>query len=79
MEELFTAEVLSAVRIGILTDKQLKIAVRHYRQLVKMLRVHGDVYHLVWLDAFRKLEDLEHFVKARKRDGRCEDIPETDK
>lgn len=65
---------LAAVKDGILTDEQLTEALKHYRYLVHLLRQHGELYHLVWSHAFRTLETLEGFLRARQRDGRCADI-----
>jgi mRNA-degrading endonuclease HigB of HigAB toxin-antitoxin module len=60
-------ETLDAVIIGILTDSQLQEALQHYTQLERGLRVHGEQYHLVWADVFRKLEDLKHFWQRRSQ------------
>ena len=58
-------ETLEAVKEGVLTDKQLKEALNHYRLLCKLLGAHGEKYHLVWLDAFQTLHTLEGFYQNR--------------
>lgn len=58
-------ETLEAVQNGILTDEQLKEALTHYTYLENNLRLHGEIYHLVWLDVFKKLDTLKYFWRSR--------------
>ena len=63
---MISKETLEAVRKGILTDTQLDEALKHYRQLVEDLQCHGEVYKLVWKDAYLTLTILEGFKLSRK-------------
>jgi hypothetical protein len=62
---MMSKETLDAVRNGILTDAQLKEALQHYTELEKNLKLHGEIYHLVWFDVFNKLDTLKYFWKSR--------------
>lgn len=59
-------EILNAVRLGVITDEELDIALKHYRGLETMLKPHGERYHLVWLDVRNHLDTLENFKLMRK-------------
>lgn len=60
-------EILKSVRLGVMTDTELDIALKHYRDLEKMLKPHGERYHLVWWDVFSTLNVLEDFKRMRKQ------------
>jgi len=62
---MISPQTLEAVNIGVLTDQRLKEAIKHYRVLEGHLKCHGAVYHLVWLDVVKRLEQLESFSKYR--------------
>lgn len=63
---MMSRETQEAVRIGILTDEQLDEAIKHYTVLVDHLKYHGDVYHLVYADAYWELEILNKYKESRK-------------
>jgi hypothetical protein len=58
-------DILNAVRIGILTDGELSIALKHYKELEAHLKPHGEKYHLVWKDVYDTLLNLELYRKRR--------------
>lgn len=62
---MISKEVIEAVRIGILTDKQLDEAIRHYSKLEELLQPHGEIYHLVWTDVYSDLLRLKDYKKSR--------------
>jgi sRNA-binding regulator protein Hfq len=59
-------ETLEAVNAGILTDKQLDEAIKHFTELTILLKPH-DLYRLTYNHARSTLETLEYFKEARKR------------
>lgn len=64
---MISKQTLDAVNIGILTDSQLDEALKHYRELEKNLKCHGELYHLCWSDVYMKLITLEDFKRNRKK------------
>ena len=62
---MITKETLEAVKVGILTDEQLNESIKHYSDLEKNLRCHGDVYHLVWKDVHMTLMTLNGYKVSR--------------
>lgn len=62
---MMSKETQEAVRVGILTNEQLDEAIEHYTVLVDHLKYHGDVYHLVYADAYLKLETLNMYKQSR--------------
>lgn len=64
---MISKETLEAVRIGILSDEQLKEAIKHYSDLEKSLQVHGEKYYLVWKDVYETLNILNEYQISRKR------------
>jgi len=60
-------ETLESVNIGILTDIQLQEALQHYTQLEKLLRIHGEIYHLTWLHVFNRLDNLKYYWRGRSQ------------
>ena len=64
---MISKETLEAVNVGILTDKQLDEAIRHYTTLQEHLECHGELYRLTWLHVFHTLNTLNGFKEARKR------------
>lgn len=62
---MISQATLDAVTVGEMTDAQLVEAIAHYRVLVRDLECHGEVYRLVWLDAYRRLMELEGYMKSR--------------
>jgi benzoyl-CoA reductase/2-hydroxyglutaryl-CoA dehydratase subunit BcrC/BadD/HgdB len=65
-----TKETLEAVNVGVLTDEQLKDAIKHYTELEKNLKCHGEVYHLVWKDVYMTLHTLNGFKDSRERNSK---------
>lgn len=64
---MISSEILHAISIGILTDDQLKDALKHYKELEALLKPHGEKYHLVWKDVYFTLTTLEEFYINRKQ------------
>lgn len=64
---MISNETLEAVKIGILTDKQLDEAIEHYTRLEQDLKCHGDLYRLVWHNVFMTLHTLNGFKESRKQ------------
>lgn len=64
---MISKETLAAVNAGILTDEQLTEAIKHYTELEKNLKCHGEIYHIVWKDAYMTLLTLNQFKESRKR------------
>lgn len=64
---MITKETLEAVNVGILTDKQLNEAIKHYTTLEQQLSCHGELYRLVWKDVYMTLLTLNGYKDARKR------------
>lgn len=50
-----------------ITDGELKLLIAHYDQLVSLLKPHGDIYRLVWLDCYHSLSRLQGYKEARKK------------
>ena len=67
---MISKETLEAVRIGVLTDKELSEAIPHFTVLEEHLRCHGDKYHLVWKDVFYELHTLREMRTLRMQDKR---------
>lgn len=67
---LISLSTLDAVKVGVLTNDQLKEAIAHYDPLVLLLACHGEKYHLVWKDAFMKLQELYGYMNSRKLHGK---------
>lgn len=63
---MISRETLQAVKVGILTDEQLDEAIVHYKAIVDHLKYHGDIYHLVYADAYWELESLNKYKESRK-------------
>jgi hypothetical protein len=66
---MITKETLEAVRVGRLSNDQLKEAVTHYRLLKRMLdchNAHSDKYSLMWKDVSNTLDRLEYCMKLEK-------------
>jgi hypothetical protein len=63
---MISKETLDAVKDGVLTDEQLDEALKHYSNLEKDLKCHGEIYHLVWSNVYMTLLTLEGYKEARK-------------
>ncbi len=63
---MITKETLEAVNKGVLTDEQLNEAIKHYSELEKDLKCHGEIYHLVWSNVYSTLNRLNDFKNVRK-------------
>ena len=60
---MISEKTLDAVKVGILTDEQLDEALKHYRDLEKNLKCHGEIYHLCWFNVYMTLHTLEGYKK----------------
>lgn len=63
---MISEKTLDAVKVGILTDEQLDEALKHYKDLEKNLKCHGEIYHLCWLNVYTTLHTLEGYKEYRK-------------
>lgn len=62
-----TKELIEQVRMGIIPkDEDLEVAIEHYKQLHESLRLHGEIYRLVWRDAHNHYRTLEGYKESRK-------------
>jgi hypothetical protein len=64
---MISEDVLEGVRVGMLTDKQLKEAIEHYTNLERDLKCHGERYHLVWKDVYMTLIALNGYKESRTK------------
>lgn len=49
-----------------ITDKELDELIAHYKSLVELLDVHGEIYKLVWLDCYYYFRQLQGYKASRQ-------------
>lgn len=63
--ELLNLALKNWEETGSLSNIELRVMLKHYSTLEKLLKKHGKVYQLVWFDVFNKLETFKGFWAAR--------------